>query len=131
MFLEDSYSSFGKYKVSAVGEPNGSENFALSFRLSEAYLNRYEPGKFVEPNGLTGEVLKTFIKNERRKELCFEGQRWFDLRRYGMPQITHRWGEQVYTLKQNDPSYTMPIPDAVLLKNKKLEQNPLAPKREN
>ncbi len=40
-------------------------------------------------------------------------------------------GEQVYTLKQNDPSYTMPIPDAVLIKNKKLEQNPLAPKRES
>ncbi|KAB6199244.1 RagB/SusD family nutrient uptake outer membrane protein, partial [Bacteroides xylanisolvens] len=31
----------------------------------------------------------------------------------------------------NDPSYTMPIPDAVLIKNKKLEQNPLAPKRES
>lgn len=68
---------------------------------------------------------------KEEKELCFEGQRWFDLRRYGMPQIVHRWGEQVYTLKQNDPSYTMPIPDAVLIKNKKLEQNPLAPKREN
>ena len=39
--------------------------------------------------------------------------------------------DRVYTLKQNDPSYTMPIPDAVLIKNKKLEQNPLAPKREN
>ncbi|WP_195531929.1 RagB/SusD family nutrient uptake outer membrane protein [Bacteroides finegoldii] len=155
VFFEDSYSSFGKYKISAVGEPNGSENFALSFRLSEAYLNlaeaaahnndektalstlktllenRYEPEKFVEPSGLTGEALKTFIKDERRKELCFEGQRWFDLRRYGMPQIIHKWGEQVYTLKQNDLSYTMPIPDAILLKNKKLEQNPLAPKREN
>ena len=155
VFYEDSYTTFGKYKLSATGEPSGSENFALSFRLGEAYLNlaeaaahnndestalsalkpllakRYEPDKFVEPTGLTGDALKTFIKNERRKELCFEGQRWFDLRRYGMPQIIHRWGEQVYTLKQNDPSYTMPIPDAVLIKNKKLEQNPLAPKRES
>ena len=26
---------------------------------------------------------------------------------------------------------TMPIPDEVLIKNKRLEQNPLAPKREN
>ena len=155
VFYEDSYTTFGKYKLSATGEPSGSENFALSFRLGEAYLNlaeaaahnndestalsalktllakRYEPDKFVEPTGLTGDALKTFIKNERRKELCFEGQRWFDLRRYGMPLIIHRWGEQVYTLKQNDPSYTMPIPDAVLIKNKKLEQNPLAPKRES
>lgn len=154
-FYDDSYSTFSKYKLSATGDPSGSENFALSFRLGEAYLNlaeaaahnndestaiaalkllldkRYEPGKVVEPTGLTGEALKTFIKDERRKELCFEGQRWFDLRRYGMPQITHRWGEQVYTLKQNDPSYTMPIPEIVLNKNKKLEQNPLAPKRES
>ena len=89
--------------------------------------------KIPELNKFTNQIIgvKTFIKSERRKELCFEGQRWFDLRRYGMPQIIHRWGEQVYTLKQNDPSYTMPIPDAVLIKNKKLEQNPLAPKREN
>lgn len=38
-FYPDYYSSFGKYQLSAMGEPNGSENFALSFRLSEAYLN--------------------------------------------------------------------------------------------
>lgn len=138
-----------------MGEPNGSENFALSFRLSEAYLNlaeaaaynneeskalsamrtllenRYEPEKLVVPAGLTGETLKNFIKAERRKELCFEGQRWFDLRRYGMPQITHEWEGKTYTLKSNDPSYTMPIPDEVLIKNKRLEQNPLALKREN
>ena len=77
------------------------------------------PTNFVEPTGLTGDALKTFIKNERRKELVLKGNDGFDLRRYGMPQIVHRWGEQVYTLKQNDPSYTMPIPDAVLIKNKK------------
>ena len=93
--------------------------------------NRYEPEKLVVPAGLTGETLKNFIKAERRKELCFEGQRWFDLRRYGMPQITHECEGKTYTLKSNDPSYTMPIPDEVLIKNKRLEQNPLAPKREN
>ena len=76
-------------------------------------------------------TIEIFIKAERRKELCFEGQRWFDLRRYGMPQITHEWEGKTYTLKSNDPSYTMPIPDEVLIKNKRLEQNPLAPKREN
>ena len=93
--------------------------------------NRYEPEKLVVPAGLTGETLKNFIKAERRKELCFEGQRWFDLRRYGMPQITHEWEGKTYTLKSSDPSYTMPIPDEVLIKNKRLDQNPLAPKREN
>lgn len=97
VFYEDSYTTFGKYKLSATGEPSGSENFALSFRLGEAYLNlaeaaahnndestalsalktllakRYEPDKLVEPTGLTGDALKTFIKNERRKELCLKG----------------------------------------------------------
>ena len=30
----------------------------------------------------SGEELVDEIRNERRKELCLEGHRWFDLRRY-------------------------------------------------
>lgn len=155
VFFDDSYSPYGKCKLSATGVPNGSENFALSFRLSEAYLNlaeaaahdndeatainalttllekRYESG--VAPSdlsGLSGKELLSFIQQERRKELCFEGQRWFDLRRYGMPKITHTWEGKTYTLQEEDPSYTMPIPEEVLRKNTELVQNPLANKRE-
>lgn len=117
----------GKHGAAAY---NNEESKALS-AMRTLLENRYEPEKLVVPAGLTGETLKNFIKAERRKELCFEGQRWFDLRRYGMPQITHEWEGKTYTLKSNDPSYTMPIPDEVLIKNKRLEQNPLAPKREN
>ena len=69
------------------------------------------------------------LTEERRKELCFEGQRWFDLRRYGMPSFTRKWGELTYKLEEKDRSYTMPIPNEVLDKNMRLEQNPLAPKR--
>ena len=32
----------------------------------------------------TGRELIDFIRAERRRELCFEGQRWFDLRRYSV-----------------------------------------------
>lgn len=154
-FFEDAYTPFAKYNISPKGVPDGDENFALAFRLSEAYLNlaeasahnnaegaalkamstllqnRYLPVNYTEPSGLTGDALIAFIQKERQKELCFEGHRWFDLRRYGMPQITRTWEGEVYTLRHNDKSYTMPIPDEVLRKNKKLEQNPLAPKREN
>lgn len=35
-----------------------------------------------EVNGLSGENLVHFIREERRRELCLEGHRWFDLRRY-------------------------------------------------
>ena len=91
---------------------------------------RYETDKFVAPSELSGEELINFVRNERRKELCFEGQRWFDLRRYGMPKITHTWAGQTFTLQKNDASYTMPIDEETLEQNKALEQNPLAPKRE-
>ncbi len=30
--------TFGKYKLSATGEPSGSENFSFIFRLGEAYF---------------------------------------------------------------------------------------------
>jgi len=32
----------------------------------------------------TEKELVTFIRDERRRELCFEGHRWFDLRRYAV-----------------------------------------------
>lgn len=81
-----------------------SENYCL--RLSEAYLNlaeanaymnksdaskkairqlmqmRYKPSAVPALDGLSQAELVSFIRDERRKELCFEGHRWFDLRRY-------------------------------------------------
>ena len=81
------------------------------------------------------EALISYIREERRRELCFEGHRWNDLRRYGMPEIKHRWnldGNQwvEYTLKEKDPAYTLPIPESTRTRNSSLVQNPLAPKRE-
>ena len=83
----------------------------------------------------TAEDLETLCKLERRRELIFEGHRWFDLRRYGMPQIQHKWiadegRTTTYTLSEKDPGYTVPIPQAVLDRNKKLVQNELAPDRQ-
>jgi starch-binding outer membrane protein, SusD/RagB family len=75
-------------------------------------------------------VLLNTIRDERRKEFCFEGFRWFDLRRYGMPSITHRYqrelGEAIlhYTLKEKDPMYTLPFPNSLLQRNPALQQNP-------
>lgn len=79
------------------------------------------------------EELITFIKEERRRELCFEGHRWFDLRRWGMPEIKHVWHNKdasfEYTLKEKDLMYTIPIPDEAIQENTKLEQNELPEKR--
>ncbi|MFX1704296.1 RagB/SusD family nutrient uptake outer membrane protein [Chitinophaga sp. CC14] len=75
-------------------------------------------------------VLLKAVRDERRKEFFLEGFRWFDLRRYGMPAITHRYqhelGEAIlhYTLKEKDPMYTLPFPNSLLQRNPALKQNP-------
>ena len=140
---------------------NGTLTFGRSLRLSEAYLNYCEAKamlaqqgeaaaqgeairaleklrvkRFAPENYHTAEITNTeslinFIREERRRELCFEDHRWFDLRRWGMPEIQHTWYPNentkiVYTLKKNDLGYTLPLPNTALESNAYLHQNPLA-----
>ena len=148
-FLLGANGGIGKTLVDGSG-PN------VMVRSAEAYLNRMEArvqmtnpdlaGALEDLNELrrhriTGykdvsitdaESLLDEIKKERRMELCFEGHRWFDLRRYGMPAISHDFRTNLnspvlrYTLREKDPLYTLPIPRNVLEDNVKLEQNPSA-----
>lgn len=95
-------------------------------------LRRHRIANYTDVNYTDVETLLTEIRNERRKELCFEGHRWFDLRRYGMPSITRDFRTRLstpllrYTLKEKDPFYTLPIPKDIMENNNKLEQNPSA-----
>lgn len=80
---------------------------------------------------LTGHELLNFVRDERRRELAFEGHRWFDLRRYA---VSSRWAMQkeinhVYydgrlrgnvILKKYDedaPYYVLLIPENEILIN--------------
>lgn len=71
-----------------------------------------------------------FYEEERRRELCYENHRWFDLRRYGMPRLEHTYIEdaqstpQVAVLEEKGNRYVLPIPQKVLEQNPLLEQNP-------
>ena len=136
--------------------PDYSENTSGGptnvIRISEAYLNRaeayahmdnglgnaqedlnylrrhriegYEDMHISEPQKLLEEIYL-----ERRKELCFDEMRWFDLRRYGKPSISHRYKAKrndpwmVFVLKEKDPLYVLPISNVVLENNILLEQN--------
>lgn len=81
----------------------------------------------------TGQALMEEIRQERRIEFCFEGQRWFDLRRYrtnplypSRIALVHNYtyytdrGENTlththqFTLQAEDPSWTLPLPSEVL-----------------
>ena len=136
-----------------INKPYGSQQFSQFVRTSEAWLNKMEAeamlGKdaaamkdlndfrktrvvgYVDEN-LSGDALLTAIKNERRKELCFEGHRWFDLRRWGMPEIHHVYQDSRvsdgghkydFVLRHNDPMYTLPFPAICIRSNSGLVQN--------
>ena len=83
---------------------------------------------------LSGADLITFVREERERELCLEGHRWFDLRRYMVDQrypftttIEHtmswftttnnRYDVLAYTryyrLLPGDDAYTLNIPKTV------------------
>lgn len=132
----------------------------IVFRLSEIYLNYAEACAQL---GNTAEALKylnlireragmpdvdatnllTKIQHERRIELCFEGHRYFDIRRWGIADIGSKNGlgiiitptssantsftYQVQTIEQRVwvPSfYYYPIPRTEIQKDPAITQNP-------
>jgi hypothetical protein len=135
----------------------------IVFRLGEIYLNYAEASaelghtgdallylnKIRERAGMPDETatgaadLLTKIQHERRIELCFEGHRYFDIRRWGMAEIGSKNGlgiiitptspantsftYQVDTVEKRVwiPSfYYYPIPRTEIQKDPSLVQNP-------
>lgn len=147
-----------------------SDNFL--FRVSEAYLNLAEAAAFNGDDGEarrvlgllqakrfsststineSGNALIDLIRRERQRELCLEGHRWFDLRRYAACEkypwtktYRHTYTEyelrsaniipirsRIYELEANDKSYTLAFPLEVLQyqsslnKNNRIEREPI------
>lgn len=94
--------------------------------IRELYIKRIKRGAFREIK-LSQESLLNFIREERRREYAFEGQRWFDLRRYAVSprwplqkEIFHPYynnkGQQTGNIilkKYNEDSryYVLPLPE--------------------
>jgi hypothetical protein len=99
----------------------------LNFLRSNRYDTRNVPYVNVD---YRGQALLDFCRDERRRELNFEDHRWFDLRRYGMPELHHSFQQSSsqtpvdYVLHQGDKRYVLPIPRSAILKDPELEQNP-------
>ena len=134
-----------------------SDNFL--FRTSEAYLNLAEAAalddnkdeakarelithlqshRFRQAPTITesGNALVSLIREERQRELCLEGHRWPDLRRYTVCEkfpwsksFRHTWSEfrfnydsyeyellrsRTYELEENDNAYTLAFPKEVI-----------------
>lgn len=91
----------------------------------------------------TAENIVAEVREERRRELCLEGHRWFDLRRYAANItapfsktiqrvfVVYNWNgkneflsSEVYELLPNDPAYTFSIPKSVLEFDRTMPDNP-------
>ncbi len=101
----------------------------------------------------TGGALIDFIRDERRRELCFEGHRWFDLRRYAVNSIrplpdnfsirhqnnayesnSRTWYENGYyelnAYTKDRAAWIIPIPNYAIEFNRGELQNEIRPNRE-
>lgn len=88
-------------------------NFLRSFRISK---EQYKPLQ-----ASSKEEALNILKDESRRELCYENLRWFNLRRWGKPEITHVFMNEyepltttTWVLKEKDAAYVLPIPVYVL-----------------
>ena len=140
-YFEVAYNRSTRRDAITVNKSATSKSFGKAYRIYEAYINRAEANaqlnetsaaiddmKLLYPYRHSDEVNITatsqqevidLIKLDRRLEFCFEDFRWFDLRRYGMPEMTRMYitadGDIEYTIAAKSNLYTLPIPKQVRL----------------
>ena len=108
----------------------GDQDKAIAL-LNELRENRIAAGNYValtSADFASQAVLLQFVRDERRRELCFEEtHRWNDLRRYGCPRIEHQFyatSESVpvtYVLEAGDKNYTLALPKSETEYNTQIE----------
>jgi len=135
---------YDSLRVNKWPDPNGEQNITV-IRLAEVYLNRAEayyhmdqPGdaqtdlNTIRQRGLpsapdvtaTGQALLDEILLERRRELCFEGHRLFDLMRYQKDMIRDDCTGATCTVTYPDGRFILPIPVDEMDVNPNMIQNP-------
>jgi len=160
-----------KYRAGNIYNDPAQVSCIFYFRYAEVLLNRAEALAMMGVDGQaraelenlrmkrfrnasadqlpsSNETLVDFIRAERRRELCFEGHRWFDLRRYTvntkypLPSTfnirhavysydaqsnTHtQIGKYVLTsITQDGASWQVPIPDYAIEFNRGSLKNPI------
>lgn len=92
-----------------------------------------QPDEYLNTAASSREALRELIRNERRLELCFEGFRFWDIRRWGLDLNETARGMQisnnehviidVESRSYGSSMFYGPIPYDEILKNQNLEQN--------
>lgn len=85
--------------------------------IQKRYLAAVQTTTINSMKSKTQDELIDFILENRRVELCYEGHRWFDLRRTTQPRIDKKYGNETYTLVEGDSRYTMVLPREAISAN--------------
>ena len=133
--LSEAYLNYAEAKAMMYKEGtdgNGAKD--AQDALDELRMKRFATEDFEALAISDADELVQFVHDERRRELCFEDHRWYDLRRWGMKEIKHVWytdanTKATYTLTSGDKGFTVPIPDEAMGLNSALVQNELPAKR--
>lgn len=87
-------------------------------------------GKLSNSDKTSQQSMTLALLKERRLELAFEGQRWYDLVRHGKVEevmnavFKKDTGRKTLAYPFNSNSYRLPIPQGVIDQNPNLKQNP-------
>lgn len=139
-FLDGDYAPFRMNKYPSI---TGEDNTKV-IRLSEVYLIRAEARArqnnnaaqadvdIIRQRGLpsapavtaTGQALIDEVMLERRKELCFEGQRLWDLMRHKQNVVRTQCTSSICTINYPADKVILPIPEAELDANPNMQANP-------
>lgn len=96
--------------------------------LNTLLVTRWRNNSFIPFTATGQQEALTIILNERRKELCFRGQRWTDLRRLNKDAatqvtLTRAFGNTGFTLLPGSSAYTFQVPAGVI-EQSGIQQNP-------
>lgn len=107
----------------SVRKSNPDFNYAIE-KMNTILEQRWRPYAPLKLEDFTTEeAMIDKILDEKNRELCYEGYRWFDVKRYEIP-VTHWDGRKEIYLPPNDPRRLIQIPFSELDANPEMEPNP-------
>lgn len=110
----------------------GADNESTAYNTLYALMSARD--NTLLPNRVTGNALRQLIRTERLKELCYEGFRWLDLKRYGegftrmqsqADELSYNFGLN-QTVRADNHQWLWPIPQDEIESNPQIsdQQNP-------
>ena len=115
------------YLIRAESKARKGDDVEALTDLNTLLQKRYINGTFIPYTVANTTNVLDLILTERRKELCFRGLRWTDLRRLNQEGkniiLQRNLNGTIYTLPPNDNRYVYPIPQPVIDINPAILQN--------